>query len=285
MAGYSGAVALLEQSEQWDLSGVTRQGGCLIFPHATLSVCGHHIGAVVRALLDSGAGTVFVLGVVHALTPEIRAAREAAATHRSLEYVPLRGLFGEGFAQTSADVLRAEFSLSHFEFLWSAELRRRGIPDSRAPRLILCYPHLVLGQPDTIPGIEALTKLAATDCSVACTMDPMHHGTGYGDSQKNAMAIGASAETAAYAGILQGLNLLCKKDYSGYIAHCDKSRSDGRDTGQIAAHLTDPKTARVLDVVLDDMTGPYQCPAPAWVAGALCTLQVQPDKQLAGERV
>jgi hypothetical protein len=115
--------------------------------------------------------------------------------------------------------------------------------------------------------------MAANDCAIACTMDPMHHGTGYGDPATDAMPIGRHAQSAAKDGILQGLQMLCKKQYSGYIAHCERFRSDGRDTGQLAAHLVSPGTAQVLDVVLDDMTGPYQCPAPAWVAAALCTLE------------
>ena len=74
IAGYSGALKLLENSEKWDLHSITRSGGAVIFPHATLQVCGHQIAAAVRAALDSGADHVLALGVVHALTEEIKAA-------------------------------------------------------------------------------------------------------------------------------------------------------------------------------------------------------------------
>jgi hypothetical protein len=270
-AGYAGAVALLERSEQWDLRHVLRTGGAVIFPHATLDVCGHHIAAAVRAALDSGADAVLALGVVHALTEELRAARRKAESAET--DIPCRHVLSPQTSMADAELLRAEFSLSHFQFLWDAELRRRGIPPAQAPALHLLFPHLAMGHPETLPGFETAQRLLQEGCALAMTMDPMHHGIGYGDSPLTAMPLNpASAEKAALE-IQNGLNILCSGDMLGYIQHCTTGRSDGRDTGQLAAALIHPCLATVHDVVLDDMTEPYESPAPTWVAGALCTLE------------
>ena len=135
------------------------------------------------------------------------------------------------------------------------------------------FPHLAMGQPETLPGFETAQQLLKEGCALVVTMDPMHHGIGYGESPTEALAASPGSAERAAAEIQIGLNTLCSGDMLGYIQQCSRVRSDGRDTGQMAAALIKPRKATVVDVVLDDMTEPYACAAPTWVAGALCTLE------------
>jgi len=56
----------------------------------------------------------------------------------------------------------------------------------------------------------------------------------------------------------------------------DSAKSDARDVGQVLRHLLGPVSGRVLDIVADDMSGPYNAPSPTWVAGAL--MELVPDR-------
>jgi hypothetical protein len=63
--------------------------------------------------------------------------------------------------------------------------------------------------------------------------------------------------------------LICGGSYQEYINQCISCRSDGRDVGQLLARLRSPQRYEILDLITDDMTGPYNSPPPTWVAGDL----------------
>ncbi len=103
-------------------------------------------------------------------------------------------------------------------------------------------------------------------------MDLFHHGIGYGDSPEKALSPEEDGLALARERIAEGMGLLRQGDFAGYLRHCVRSRSDGRDVGPVLRYLLGPVEAEILDLLADDMTGPYQSPAPTWVAGALLAL-------------
>lgn len=264
--GEVGALRILDAGRAWDLAPVLSGGGSLLFPHTTLEVCGHQIAAAVHACLDCGTPRVLVLGVLHGLTDELQAARARVAAGGDPAAELQRGIQGPGLPGPGD--WKAEFSLSHFQFLWHCETRRRG---TAGPELVLRYPFLAGDRPETLPGIEELEALAR-DAAVVATMDPVHHGIGYGDPPEEAVLPEEGGLELARSRIVEGLALLREGNCPAYRRHCVASRSDGRDTGPVLRHLRGPLAAKILDLVADDMTGPYQKPAPTWVAGALVAL-------------
>ena len=288
--GEEGARALLETGRAYDLSTVLRGGGTILFPHATITTCGHQIAAAVHACLESGARRVVALGVLHALNEELRASRERVAAGGRPEEEATRGIQGPGLA--GREDWKREFSLDHFQFLWS--LAASGPADAPgpgpaspsaattsaacpgagsrcAPELVLRYPFLAGGRPESLPGIEELRELARGAIVVA-TADPFHHGIGYDDPPSRALAPGAGGLALARETIQEGLAVLESGDPMAFERHCAGAKSDARDTGQVLRLLLGPLRGRILDLVADDMTGPYQAPAPTWVAGALIAL-------------
>jgi hypothetical protein len=264
--GQEGGLRLLDAGRAWDLAPTLRAGGAIIFPHATIHVCGHQIAAAVHACLDSGAGRVLALGVLHALTDAMQAARVRVAEGGDPAREEFWGIQGPGL--DGRQEWRAEFSMLNFHFLWETELQRRGI---RGPELIVRYPYLAGGRPQLLPGIGELREIAQ-DAVVVATMDPFHHGIAYGEPPETALAPEAGGLDLARQRIEEGLALLKAGDDWAYNRHCVEAKSDGRDVGQVLRHLLGPLEGRVLDVVADDMTGPYNQPAPSWVAGALIAL-------------
>jgi hypothetical protein len=269
-AGEAGALRLLDAGRAWNLAPVLQAGGSLIFPHATLAVCGRQIAAAVHACLDCGAPRVLVIGVLHARTPELQEARERVASGRDPAQESAWGLQGPGLP--GRDDWREEFSLSHFLFLWEHETRRRGIP---GPELRVCYPYLAGGRPDLLPGIDVVREWAR-GAAVVATTDPVHHGIGYGDPPGEALDPESGGLELARRRITEGLALLRQGDYPGYQRRCIAARSDGRDTGPLLHHLAGPLEPRILDLIADDMTGPYNSPPPTWVACALVELRSAP---------
>jgi len=261
--GEAGAARLLEAGRAWDLAPALRAGGSVVFPHTTLQVCGHQIAAAVHAALDCAAPRVVVLGVLHALTEELAAARARVAAGGDPAREAGWGIHGPEAAE------RAEFSLSHFCFLWECETRRRGIA---GPELILRYPYLAGGHPERMPGVDELREVAG-GAAVLATIDAFHHGIGYGEPPETALAPEAGGLDRARTAIVQGLELLRTGDYRAYERHCVATRSDGRDVGQVLRLLRGPLVPETLDLVADDMTGPYNAPPPTWVAGALVALR------------
>ena len=269
--GSDGAARLLDAGRAWNLAPVLEGGGAVVFPHVSLEVCGHHTAAAVHACLDSGADRVLVLGVLHALTDELEQARVRVADGGDPSAEDSWGVQGPSLPGRT-DWTR-EFSLSGFLFLWHEETARRGI---EGPEVIVRYPYLAGGRPGDLPGYYALERIAR-DSVVVATADPFHHGVGYGDTAEEALSPEEGGLELARRRIEEGLALLGDGDYWGYNTHCVDAKSDARDVGQVLRHLLGPVSGRVLDLVADDMSGPYDAPPPTWVAGALMELTPHSD--------
>jgi hypothetical protein len=265
--GESGALRLLDAGRAWDLAPVLKAGGSIIFPHLAIEICGHQIAAAVHACLDSGAKRVLALGVIHASTPELNEARLRVAQGGDLQKESSWGLQGPGL-KTREDWLD-EFSLDHFLFLWKHELKRRNIP---GPELILRYPYLAGGKPQSMPGIAELQAIMQ-DAVIVATMDPFHHGIGYGEPPESALWPEKGGLDQARRHITEGLELFARGDYWAYNQQAVQAKSDGRDVGQVLRFLLDPSQGSILDLVAEDTTPDYRQPAPTWVAGALIQLK------------
>jgi hypothetical protein len=272
--GHEGALRLLDAGRRWDLAPTLLARGAVIFPHAGIQVCGHQIAAAVHACLDCGANRVLVLGVLHALTQELEDARVRVARGADVTKEPTWGIQGPGLSGRAN--WHNEFSLSNFLWLWQQEIRRRGFA---GPELVVRYPYLAGGRPHILPGVDELLDLAE-DAAVVATMDPFHHGIGYGEPPETALAPERGGLDLAQRRINEGLGLLQAGDYWGYNQHCVDAKSDGRDAGQVLRYLLGPLEGRILDVVADDMAPAYDKPAPTWVAGALVELNtVEPSRR------
>lgn len=261
--GEAGTLALLERSEAWDLSDTLAAGGVIVFPHAGVADCGHQIAAAVRACLDCGADRVVVISVLHAFTEAMEQARIAVAEGADPSRYPFWGIQGPGIDGRSE--WRGDHALYSFRHLWKAETERRGVP---GPEVIERYPYLAGGQPERLPGIEALEQLVQ-GAAVVSTADPFHHGIGYGDPPEQSLAPEAGGLELARRRIQEGIRLLEQRDYWGYNQHCVDAKSDARDAGQVFSYLRGPLSGHILDIAVTDATDLYQAPPPTWVAGAL----------------
>lgn len=264
--GEAGAFHLLDAGRKWNLAPALRAGGAVIFPHLGIQTCGHQIAAAVQACLDSGAERVLALGVLHALTQELEDARVRVAHGGDVTLEPAWGIQGPGLNRR--EDWRDEFSLLNFLFLWEQEIRRRNI---KGPDLIVRYPYLAGGRPHLLPGIEELQDIAR-DAVVVATMDPFHHGIGYGEPPETALFPDVGGLDLARRRIEEGVALLKTGDYWGYNQHCVSAKSDGRDAGQVLRFLLGPLEGRILDLVWEDMSDLYNAPPPSWVSGALIEL-------------
>lgn len=263
--GESGTLAHLERGRQWDLSGTLKAGGVLVFPHAGVADCGYQVAACVHACLDSGADRVIVISVLHAFNDEMeQARRRVAAGGSDLGQEPLRGIQGTGIE--GREEWRGDHALISWRHFWNAEVKRRGL--RKPPEVIERYPYLAGGDPETLPGIEALQELAKSAVIVS-TADPFHHGIGYGDSPENAFHPDAAGLAKARAVIEEGIAILEKGDYWGYNQHCVQAKSDARDAGQVFRYLRGPMKGRIVDLTYSDATELYKQPAPTWVAAPL----------------
>lgn len=258
---------LLGRGRAWHLAPTLREGGALIFPHVSLSVCGHHLASAIHACLDSGVKKVLAIGVLHALTDTLQAARVRVAQGGNVAEEESWGIQGPGLM--GRQDWQNEFSMLHFQFLWHAECRRRGV---KGPELIVRYPYLAGGRPHVLPGIDELRALVADGAAVVATADPFHHGLAYNDPPERALSAEAGGLDLARTRIQEGLELLRVGDYWGYNQHCVDAKSDARDVGQVIRYLLGPLQGEIHDLVAEDMTGPYGKPAPSWVAGALISL-------------
>ena len=153
--GAQGVLRLFDAAQAWDLAPVLNAGGAIIFPHATIDVCGHQIAAAVRACLDCEADRVLVLGVLHALTQELQDARVRVANGEDPANFRHWGIQGPGLG--GLQNWKHDHVLMSWRHLWNAEIRRRGI---RGPEVIERYPYLAGGHPENLPGIEELQKIA-----------------------------------------------------------------------------------------------------------------------------
>ncbi|MCB1109626.1 MAG: hypothetical protein KDK64_01475 [Chlamydiia bacterium] len=258
--GERGLHQILDAGRAWDISHVLNRGGSAIFPHAYLSKCGDQIAAVVHGCLDSGADQVLVLGVIHTRENEqLKQARLQESKGEKITDETHWGVFPE-FA--------GEYSLLHFKTLWDTEVKRRGI---KPPKLIMRYPCLVNGKPESLLGIEELERMAK-DSVIVITADLVHNGVAYTTDVQ--LEIGAEAERFTREGIAEMFTLLNQEDYSSFISRCIYFRNDARDPltvlryllGQMQPHLLDLRLVDTVDLFVND-------PAPSWVATSLMTLE------------
>lgn len=270
--GESGALRQLEQARQWDLAPALRSGGVIVFPHAGVADCGHHIAATVHACLDSAADRVLVISVLHAFTNDMEAARVRVANGGDVTRERYWGIQGPGLNR--GDEWRHDHALFSFRYFWQIERRRRGIT---GPQVIERYPYLAGGKPEQLPGIEELIELAR-DAVIVSTIDPFHHGIGYGDPPEEAHAPDEQGLVLARRRIEEGIALLERGDYWGYNQHCVSAKSDGRDAGQVFRYLRGPIRGRILDLTYTDTAELYRAPRPTWVAGALIEWLPDADK-------
>jgi hypothetical protein len=264
--GDAGTLEHLERGRQWDLSGTLASGGVLVFPHAGVKDCGYQIAAAVHAALDSGADRVVAISVLHAFTQQMETARRAVAAGGDPAEWPFWGIQGpgiEGRREWTGD--HALMSWRHF---WNAEIKRRGLPESKVPQMIERYPYLAGGHPERLPGIDDLAALVK-DAAIVSTADPFHHGLGYGDTPENSFDHDAEGIRRAQAVIEDGMRILSEGDYWGYNQHCVTAKSDHRDAGQVFRYLRGPMVGRVVDITYSDAADLYKAPPPTWVAAPL----------------
>jgi predicted class III extradiol MEMO1 family dioxygenase len=225
----------------------------IIFPHTRLSASGHLTAATARAVIESGCDSVLALGVLH--MGEQRADKS------------LRGIHGPGAPQ-GKDIWRDEFSLDHFKAMLEIAASTAG---KRIPKLIERYPFLTGEQPETMPGFDELMILVEHGATIVATADMIHHGVGYGtpagsrlDRENPETHLWAKREIEAQ------LSALARKDFAGFLSHCETARSDFRDAGPVLASLLPSSMQHsVLDLRLVNYCDVLNAEEPTWVAAAL----------------
>jgi len=260
----------LEEARQWDLSGTLDTGGVVVFPHAGVADCGQHVAAAVHACLDSGAGRVLVVSVLHAFTDQMEAARVQVANGGDPAEWPFWGIQGPGV--DGRQEWRNDHALVSFRHFWEAEIKRRGIV---GPELIERYPYLAGGRPGDLPGIDAIREIAR-DAVIVSTADPFHHGIGYGDSAEASFHPHDGGLELARRRIGEGISLLEAGDYWAYNQHCVSAKSDARDAGQVFRYVRGPMRGRIVDLTHSDASELYRKPRPTWVAAALIAWDLVP---------
>lgn len=261
--GERGTLARLERAREWDLAPTLAAGGVVVFPHAGVFDCGHHIAAAVHGCLDSGADRVVVVSVLHAFTDETQEARTRVSAGEDPSAWPFWGIQGPGLH--GRDEWARDHALISFRHFWEAETKRRGIA---GPEVVERYPFLAGGRPEALPGIEELAALVE-DAVVVSTADPFHHGIGYGDPPERALAPEEGGLELARARIEEGIALLEAGDYAGYDAHCVEAKSDARDAGAVFRYLRGELRGTILDLAFTDAAELYDAPDPTWVAAPL----------------
>jgi len=264
--GEKGTLEHLERGRQWDFSNTLREGGVLVFPHAGVKDIGYHVAAAVHACLDSGAGRVVVISVLHAFTDEMEQARRRVAAGGDPSKEEFWGIQGTGI--DGRQEWKGDHALTSWRHFWNAEVKRRGLTANQIPEVFERYPYLAAGKPELLPGIDELAKLVE-DAVIVSTADPFHHGIGYGVPPEEAFHPDAEGIARAQAKIEEGIAILEKGDYWGYNQHCVEAKSDARDAGQVFRYLRGEMKGRVVDITYSDATELYNQPAPTWVATPL----------------
>jgi hypothetical protein len=261
--GEQGTLERLERAREWDLAPALASGGVVVFPHAGVFDCGHHVAAAVQGCLDSGAERVVVISVLHAFTDEMQEARTRVSAGEDPSQWPFWGVQGPGIE--GRDEWRDDHSLISWRHFWAAETKRRGIT---GPEVVERYPYLAGGWPDRLPGIEELAELAE-DAVIVSTADPFHHGIGYGDPPEQSLPPDETGLARARDTIEEGLALLEAGDYAGYDAHCLEAKSDARDAGVVFRYLRGELRGSIIDLTYTDAAELYEAPRPTWVAAPL----------------
>jgi hypothetical protein len=266
--GDEGIAVLLDRGARWRLQDVLSGGGALVFPHVHIADCGPYVAAVVDACLASGADQILGIGVLHAWTEDMVAARKLPFSE--MEGHPLRQVYGEGL-EGPVDCWRDDHSMVCFVRMLGDGARLRGV---KMPKLILRYPFLVGESPETLPGLPELAEVAR-DSVIVSTADHCHHGIGYGHSREEAIYFDDAGLAVVRKMIEEGLAMLGESKLAAYLEHCrGVTKSDWVDAGPVLHHLLGPLKSEVVAVVPSDFSQSiYQSPAPTWCAGALVTLK------------
>ena len=243
-------------------------GGSALFPHTYISQCGDQIGAVAEAALlacqKSGKKQILLIGVLHGLTDILRDARNKEIHQEDLSAEPCRGVFGPGLK--FEELLCKEFSLEHFLFLLEHAARKKAVS---LPKIVIRYPYLINGDPESLNGIDELKALARESIVVA-TADLCHHGAAYGNLQ--ILPISQEGYNFAYQTIEKNLRLL-SGDLLTYRKYCLDTKSDSADIGQLLNFLLGPFEGRIHDLKLIDVADLFDGrPSPSWVAATLVEL-------------
>ena len=256
-----------------DLVVTLSEGGSALFPHTYISKCGDQIAAVVQACLaaceKTGKNQILLIGVLHSLTHTLKDARERERTGISIFNDECRGIFGPGLPHE--ELLSKEFSLDHFIFLLEHAAKKIG---REVPRVIMRYPNLIYGQPESVLGIEEL-KREVDQSIVVGTSDLYHHGRAYGLKEEEALPISQESNNVAYHIIEENLRLLSGDDLLTYRQYCVDTFSDSLEVGQLLRYLIGPFKGYIRDLRLIDVSDLFEeKPEPSWVASALVELQL-----------
>jgi hypothetical protein len=261
----------LQLESQTTLTKTLSEGGSALFPHTSISSCGDQTAAVVHACLaayqKTGKNQILLIGVLHSLTDTLQKALYKEVDNADLSDEPCRGIFGPGLP--FEEIYCEEYSLDNFIFLLDQATKRAGI---ESPKVIIRYVNLSQGHPETLPGIEEITKIAR-DSIVVATADLCHHGISYRVPPEDALAISPQALDFARENIDSGLKLLSECTYLEYRDYALKSRSDSKEIGQILMYLLGPLDSQLRDLRLVDVSYLFEgSPQPNWVAACLVEL-------------
>lgn len=263
---------ILDQGKKWsgELVSAFKTGGSAIFPHTYFSKCGEQMGAVIHAILDSGADQVLLLGTAHPF-PRLFDARIKEFNKEDLSHEPSWGVL-DPESEKGKLLLEHEFSLNLFKSLWRIEVERRGI---KAPQLIERYPNLVNGHPASLPGMQELADIAK-DAVIVGTEDYCHHGVAYAVPQEATLSMNDQALSFAKKQIEDGYRLLEQNNYADFYKHGMHLQALGDPTDvtttlhYLVGSCAKPK---ILDLKLVDVSPLFEGdPSPSWVAATLAKI-------------
>lgn len=260
---------ILDQGKKWsqELGLALSDGGGAIFPHTFFSKCGEQMGAVIHAILDSGADQVILLGTTHPF-PHLLQARIKEFNGEDISQEPSWGVLDPESANAKT-ILKDEFSLNLFKSLLKIEVERRGI---KAPHLIERYPSLVNRHPETLPGIQELKKLSKNALIVG-TEDYCHHGIAYALPKNSTIPMGEEALSFAKNQIEQGFSFLQQNKYAEFYKHGMHLNAIG-DPSDVTATMHylvgSHAKPKILNLKLVDVSHLFEKdPSPSWVAATL----------------
>lgn len=264
---------ILDEGKKWsnEITLALNSGGGAIFPHTYISKCGEQMGAVIHAILDSGADQVIVLGTTHPF-PHLLPARIKEFNGEDISQELSWGVLNPELEQHKA-ILKDEFSLNLFKALLKIEVERRG---KKAPRIIERYPSLANRHPELLPGMQELKKLAR-NAVVIGTEDYCHHGIAYALPQHSAIPIVEErALKFARQQIEEGFFFLHQNNYAEFYKHGMHLNAIGDPTDVTATihYLVGSHAkAKILNLKLVDVSQLFENdPSPSWVAATLATI-------------
>lgn len=263
---------ILDQGKQWsnEIAAALSNGGGAIFPHTFFSKCGEQMGAVIHAILDSGADQIIMLGTVHPFLQFLQA-RIKEFNGEDISQESSWGVFNPESISGKA-LLKDEFSLNLFKSLLQIEIERRG---KKAPRLIERYPSLVNRCPEALPGMHELKELAKNAVIVG-TEDYCHHGLAYALPEKSTIPMGEHALSFAKNQIEQGFSFLQQNKYAEFYKHgmhLDAIGDPSDVTATMHYLVGSHAKPKILNLKLVDVSHLFENdPSPSWVAATLAKI-------------